>query len=125
MGSLADHLKQAQENHRLAVELLRVLPNDPFAVQWGVTMAFYAAVHCAEAHLAKQGLHSGSHANREYLMTQSRPGFPRAAYQSYLLLKRWSEQTRYLMRQYQPEFFRQEVVPELNRVGALVGVRFT
>src|SRR5207253_1020404 len=52
MPPRAAHLEQARQNRDHARFLVADARVRPVALQWAVTVAFYCAVHCIEAHLA-------------------------------------------------------------------------
>jgi hypothetical protein len=77
--------------------MLANLGHDGIALQWAVTMAFYAALHCVTAHLAQRGVQVRSHMDRDAALADPRNGVPNHVYDAYLKLKRRSEGGRYLL----------------------------
>lgn len=110
MPGRPDHLRQARANLAHAEGLLRATPADPTAMQWAVTAAFYCAVHCIEAHLARYRLHSRTHQDRVRHMTDPRVGIPPSVYAAYRRLKQRSEGARYLLWQFDAATVQQEVL---------------
>lgn len=98
MAEPAEHLEQARANRAHAERLVRTSPDDPTAMQWAVTAAFYCALHCVEAHLADRGLQTQSHGQRRATMAHANAGIPPDVYAYYQQLEDWSRQARYQMR---------------------------
>ena len=111
MSARGVHLQQARANRTLASSLGTAFVGDPAARQWAITIAFYAAVHVIEAHLAQFGLHSASHTARKNWMADPAHGVPGVAHFAYLHLERWSRHARYDA----VEFDEREVSAALNR----------
>ena len=61
MPDVDEHKSQAEHNERFFRSFYR--PNSNF-LDWAVTVLFYQAVHLVEAYLARNDIHSGSHAER-------------------------------------------------------------
>ena len=110
MSSRSAHLEQARANRDLARHLLEITEDDlsVVACQWAVTTAFYASVHCIEAHLAEHGLTSASHRDRAAKM--SAVGVPDEVYTAHEQLQQLSLQSRYLLRHFQHEYVRDIVL---------------
>jgi hypothetical protein len=100
VASQADHLTQARRNRDFAGQLLENYPNDLTALQWAVTVAFYCAVHCIEAHLAGFGTPSRSHEERRRRMLDPRHNIPANVYAAYRQLERYSRGARYSLQQF-------------------------
>jgi len=100
MASRADHLVQARRNRDFATQLLKDYPNDPTALQWAVTAAFYCAVHCVEAHLAPFHAASRSHQERRRRMLDPQYDIPANVYAAYRQLERYSRRARYSLQQF-------------------------
>jgi hypothetical protein len=93
-----------------AQRLVQTFHDDSTALQWAVTAAFYCAVHCLEAHLATQNLHSRTHVQRERLAADSRNGVTRDVYAAYKLLKHRSEGARYFLWQFSAEAVERQIL---------------
>jgi len=76
MATPDEHLGQARRNLALAQYLLRDHPNEATYVQWAVTVTFYCAVHCIQAHLLQHGQNPRNHAQRGTLIADRRVGIP-------------------------------------------------
>ncbi len=117
MGQRDAHLQQARANrdfaHQLVAQDARL--SSPVAVQWAVTVAFYAALHSIEAHFATLEVHSQSHWDR----TQNLRDYPvpDQVHAAYMMLKEYSEQGRYRLRTFSAPFVTETV---LNRYLARV-----
>jgi hypothetical protein len=69
MAREAEHIALANRNHAALIHLL----NDGQFLDWAATVAFYKAVHIAEAVLAANiGHHSNSHTERERALKMAR-----------------------------------------------------
>jgi uncharacterized protein (UPF0332 family) len=90
------HVEQARNNRRLAEELLNLGTGtgENLYLQWAVTAAFYASVHCIEAHLATQQLHSQHHKDRE---TKMGVHCPVPICTAHSMLQDFSTEARYLL----------------------------
>ena len=100
MASEADHLVQARGNRDHAEWLLASRPDDPFAMQWAVTAAFYAALHGLTAHLMGRGVAASTHDERGWALADPRNGVPPHVYTAYRLLEGRGKQARYLLRRF-------------------------
>ena len=109
MPSRREHLAQARANRAYGQRLLLASPNDPTALQWAVTVAFYCAVHSIEAHLARYSFHSRTHRLRETYMADPRVGIPADVYAAYRALRQRSEGARYLMWRFTATQVREEI----------------
>ena len=92
------HLKEARSNRALALDLVLHHPNDPAAVKWAVTVAFYAAMHCMQAHLVDRLDYRDlprTHKQRWEVMQWSQADIPFHILSLYRTLREWSEQGRY------------------------------
>jgi hypothetical protein len=106
----SNHRDQARLNRDFAAALFGNSPNDPAAMQWAVTAAFYCAVHCIEAHFATLGLHSSTHVQREAQMANPSRGVPPDVFAAYRQLKDWSIQARYRLRRFSSATVQQQVL---------------
>src|SRR6185503_15229751 len=93
----ADHLNQARANRDHAEWLIATSPNDPTALQWAVTAAFYSALHALTAHLLARGVQVWDHRMRTQALADPRNGVPLSIHDNYRLLERRSRQGRYLL----------------------------
>jgi hypothetical protein len=115
MASRARHLEQARQNRRIAQQLLDTWSTDPYAAQWAVTAAFYCALHCVEAYLADQGVHSLNHDHRNQNLFDPSLGIPIDVRDAYEQLKQWSQHARYDQRLFQQAHVRTLVVDLMLR----------
>ena len=84
------HKKQAQHNHKVAT---RLDANDPTALDWAITIRFYAALHLVRAYLAQLGLQPKDHEETFDYLTQS--GLPEDLVAAYRRFYRLSRKARY------------------------------
>lgn len=61
MPTLSQHLSQAESNERFAEGIAALPTRFP---DWEIIALFYSALHYADAFLATQGIHPGSHDSR-------------------------------------------------------------
>lgn len=123
MATPEQHLEQAGANRSHAEYLLEHASADPTAMQWAVTAAFYCAVHCMQAHLARNGVTPRSHAQRENLLADPRYGVPNDVFRAYGHLRWRSEGVRYYLRRVTSERVRTEVLDTLlAKITAFVGL---
>ena len=61
MPTLNQHLSQAESNERFAEAITSLPTRFP---NWEIIAMFYSALHYADAFLATQGIHPGSHDSR-------------------------------------------------------------
>lgn len=122
MAAAESHLEQARSNLRLMQQLFeRSETLGDVAVQWAVTVAFYAALHCLEAHFRDSGLNaSANHRDRAFRLAQV--GVPIDVVVAYKQLEQWSRQGRYELGLFELEFVLREVLPELRTVLHFVGI---
>src|SRR5947207_3319809 len=99
MPARSDHLEQAQRNRTFAERLLREWRDDETAIQWTVTVVFYAAVHHVDAYPSEFGQHPKSHEQRRYLL-QTASDDVNVAYRS---LYDASRQARYDVRRFRAD----------------------
>lgn len=91
MAAELDHVRLANRNHEALLHLLHDVDRFP---EWVATVAFYKAVHIAEALLASDaGRHSPSHLERERSLKTTRYA---AVYRDYARLLSASRIARYL-----------------------------
>ena len=123
MPSQADHLRQARENRRLVDWLLANGTGDPAAMQWTVTVAYYVALHCLDAHLAGRALSPANHGVRNRMIADPLNSIPPGVGSAYHVLKQRSEDARYRLASYSESDVRQIVVSRfLRRVTDFVGI---
>lgn len=80
------HKKQAQHNQQVAINLEA---NDPGALDWAITIRFYAALHLVRAYLAKRGLQPKDHEETfDHLAQSDLPEDLVAAYRRFYKLSR-------------------------------------
>jgi hypothetical protein len=79
-------------------------------MQWAVTVAFYCAVHCLEAHLADHGEHGKTHQARMQKLITGETAVPDNVYAAYRRLKQWSEDARYRLGRFDDRVVRTQVV---------------
>ncbi|HEY1298781.1 MAG TPA: hypothetical protein VGJ60_37355 [Chloroflexota bacterium] len=124
MTAQDDHLAQVQRNLAMLEHLLANADSlGPGALQWAVIVAFYAAVHCVEAHFRSIGLPLSVH-HRERNERLRAAGVPYAVVDSYKQLREWSEQARYLLGSFDADFVQNVVVLELRVVLEFVGLSY-
>lgn len=104
------HLGQARRNLAHAEQLLTEHGNDPTAVQWAVTAAFYCAVHCIQAHLIRQGYDPQTHMRRAEAIADPNTGVPPTVQIAYELLKQRSEKARYRLAEFDGDIVRRRVL---------------
>ena len=84
MGAAPDHLDQARRNREMAYRLIDTWPTDRSACEWAVTLAFYCAVHCIEAHLKSEfGIDCENHTDRDAVMVSDGMEIPRDVRHAY------------------------------------------
>jgi hypothetical protein len=119
----ATHRTQASAHEGFVRLLIDNHADDPTALQWAVTAAFYCAVHCVEAHLATYSLDSKTHRQREAHMVRASLNVPAEVYSALQQLKQWSEQGRYHGRAFDEAFVRNIVLGlYLTRVTSFIGL---
>lgn len=122
MAQAGEHLVQARENRALALQLLATANGDNTTLQWSVTMAFYAALHCLTAHLLRRGVLVTNHQHREAALADPRNGVPQDVYDAYLRLKRRSVGARYDLWTFQPQQVQRLLDGPLGRIARFVGL---
>jgi len=121
VATAAQHFEQARGHRAYAEHLLVTYPTDPFALQWAVTAAFYAALHALSGHLIQHAVQVTNHQARDAALADPRNGIPQAVYDSYRRLKGRSEGTRYLLWRFTQADVRATVLDiHLARVMAFV-----
>jgi hypothetical protein len=88
MPARDDHLKAAIRNEAIANRLLM----DPESGSWAIVLAFYGALHWADAYLAGSAIHPRSHSERERSI---RGSLLRDIYDQYRTLSDRSREVRY------------------------------
>jgi hypothetical protein len=106
----AQHFEQARWNRAHAEHLLATYPQQPVALQWAVTAAFYSALHCLTGYLAQRGVQVFNHQQREAAIADPRNGVPTRVYDAYVRLKRRSTGARYLMQTFTPVQVRTQIL---------------
>lgn len=100
MSLQEDHLHQAEANRRFAHHLVREQSDNPTALQWAVTVAFYAALHCVQSHYV---LKLGSDApTNHFARDQAMRDYPLPdhVHTAYRILRTQSESARYRLREF-------------------------
>ena len=118
----ADHLNQARANRDHAEWLIATSPNDPTALQWAVTAAFYSALHALTAHLLARGVQVWDHRMRTQALADPRNGVPLSIHDDYRLLERRSRQGRYLLHTFTRQAVRDRLDRQLARIAAFTGM---
>lgn len=88
--TVAEHLGKARENEVFALSLET---SDPCAIEWGVTVRFYAALHYVQAYFAQQNITFTLHTNRATAI--ARDPKLKAAHADYRSMQDFSEAARY------------------------------
>lgn len=91
------HFDQAHQNRALAEQLSARYATDPNALQWAVTMALYAALHCLTGYLVQRGVQVYNHQARDAAIAHPRNGVPQDVYDAYVRLKGRSTGAHYLL----------------------------
>ena len=116
------HFDQARQNRALAEHLLASYATDPTALQWAVTMAFYAALHCLTGYLAQRGVQVYNHQTRDAAIADLRSGVPQDVYDAYIRLKSRSTGARYLLQTFSAAQVRDPILDTyLARITSFVG----
>lgn len=117
------HLQQARANRALAEHLLQTRANDPTALQWAATVAFYCAVHCIEARLATRNVHSRDHTQRWQAMLDPHNSVRQDVRRAYRYLRDASENARYRCANFTSEYVRTVILDRfLKRVTDWTGI---
>ena len=117
------HLGQARRNLAHAEQLLAEHGDDPTAVQWAVTAAFYCGVHCLQAHLIRQGYDPQTHVKRGEAIADPATGVPLLVQIAYELLKQRSEKARYRLAEFDGAIVRSRILGHyLHIVTSFVGL---
>ena len=123
MATPDEHLDQARDNLALAQYLLRDHANEPTYVQWAVTVTFYCAVHCIQAHLLRLGHNPRSHTQRGALIADMQSGVPIDVQTACELLYQRSRAARYELATFDPTIVSQRLVGYyLAKIAAFVGL---
>lgn len=120
--SVSAHLAQARANRAHAEWLLASRPNDPTALQWAVTAAFYSALHGLTAYLLARGIVVASHAARGKALADPANGVPQAVYGAYRTLEDRSRRGRYLLGSFSEQDVRDLLDQDLAAVAALTDI---
>jgi HEPN domain-containing protein len=104
------HREQARRNLAHAEQLLAEHGDDPTAVQWAVTAAFYCAVHCVQAHLIRQGYDPQTHMKRAEAIADPNTAVPPMVQIAYELLKQRSEKARYRLAEFDGAIVRRRIL---------------
>jgi hypothetical protein len=117
-----DHLAQARTNRQFAEKLLTTLADDPAALQWAMTVTFYAAVHCVEAHFSTLNLRYQNHLARAEAMRDPQNGVPGVVYLAYMQLRMRSERGRYRLAKFSDREVRRALDDYLAVITNWVGI---
>jgi hypothetical protein len=98
LANFDEHISQAVKNIKVLSDINKLVPD---TWDWQVTIGFYVAVHCANAHIAKTiNQHYRSHGdvkNAINFYSQMNPSkFDEDAYLAYVKLQNYSRRARYL-----------------------------
>ena len=119
MPSETIHRLQSEHNEQLSRGLVLLSPQ---FMDWAVTACFYAAVHLVEGYLARLGIHSRTHVEREGRIQRRLPHIRR----NYLRLKRYSLRARYRGVQmtpatvFQPVFVENLLITEVEAIRSYI-----
>jgi len=100
--SESTHRAEALANRTLAEHLLATRSNDPTALRWAVTAAFYSALHALTAYLIARGVTVTSHDDRSSALADPANGVPQDVFDAYQFLKRRSTGARYYVQAFAP-----------------------
>ena len=100
-------------------------PNDPIALRWAVTAAFYSALHAISAHLVSRGIHVHRHDDRAVAMNDPAAGIPAEVQDAYDFLYRRSIGARYQTRVFIAREVRYLIDNQLARVLTFAGISAT
>ena len=118
MPTAQQHLDQYNHNKQFLGEDLLDCDNTPY-LDWILTIAFYAAIHLFEKHLADKNMHSGNHDQR--LDNINKYTVLKQLKKPYSELKRASENARYKCHEYSPDdvkkFLRHELLQIKNTLN--------
>lgn len=84
-------------------------------MQWAVTVAYYVALHCLNAHLASRGLSPENHGVRSRMIADQTNGIPPAVASAYHALKQRSEDARYRLASYSADDVRRIIIGRFLR----------
>jgi len=110
----AQHIAKATNNESLSGQIDLSLPA---AVDWVLTMLFYAALHYIEAYFSLTGRHCGNHGHRDSEI--KRDSTLAAIFLDYCALKTYSHQARYQAKIFTPAAIT-NVLPHLKRIKMTV-----
>lgn len=119
MPTPAEHLDQAHRNRALLLQLLESQVADATSRQWTVTIAFYCAVHCLEAHITAMGLASRDHVSRERMLMIGPAQIPASQYVRYRFVKQMSINARYRLSSFSDRYIQREILPRLDEIARL------
>lgn len=88
--TVEEHVGKARENEAFALTLDT---KTPCAIEWGVTVRFYAALHYVQAYFAQQNITFTQHTNRATAI--ARDSRIQAAHGDYRSMQDYSESARY------------------------------
>jgi len=120
-----EHFEQARQNRAFAEHLLATYPNNPVFLQWAVTAAFYAALHCMTGYLVQQGVQVFNHQAREAELARRTNGgaIPFPVYDAYVKLKRRSTGARYELWTFSERQVRSQILDRyLATIATFVGL---
>jgi hypothetical protein len=118
----ATHRAEAVANRRIAEQLLASQADDPTALRWAVTAAFYSALHALTAHLISQGVTVINHEDRSSALADPRHGVPQDVFDAYQFLKRRSTGARYYVQTFVPYQVRRLLDVPLRVIFDFVGL---
>jgi hypothetical protein len=117
------HFDQARQNRAFAEHLLATFSSQPVALQWAVTMAFYAALHCMTGYLIQHGVQVFNHQMRDAAIADPRNGVPQDVYDAYVRLKSRSTGARYNLQTFSAAQVRSQIVDTyLVRITSFVAL---
>jgi hypothetical protein len=120
--SVNDYLDQARGNRSHAEWLLSARPNDPIALQWVATTAFYSALHGMSAYLLGLGATVTNHTARAKALGDPAAGVPPAVLVAYRALEFRSRQARYMLATFKAQDVRDLLDQESATIAAFTGM---
>ena len=117
------HFEQARRNRAFAEEMLADHGNSPTHVQWAVTAAFYAALHCMQGYLLIRGRDPQSHVARGHEIADPANQIPMDVQRAYVRLEQFSRKARYRLGTFDPAFVRNRILDDiLKQITDFVGL---
>jgi hypothetical protein len=117
-----DHLGQGRGNRAHAEWLLQTQSNNPIALQWAVTAAFYSALHGMSLYLRQRGVTVTTHTNRTKALGNPANGVPVAILNHYRRLEFKSRGARYGGQRFTQRQVQALLDNELAAVAAFTGL---